>query len=83
MRTLVNRSHRLSTRDAAWKLSSGSTFELTVKPRSGPIRVAGSVRLVDGLLQIDSAGEISIHGCAPTDFLGSHAILSCDSNLHE
>jgi polyisoprenoid-binding protein YceI len=60
MSTLVNSSHRLSTRDAAWQLSTRSTFELTVKPRSGPIRVAGSIRLIDGLFQIDSAGEISI-----------------------
>jgi polyisoprenoid-binding protein YceI len=68
MSTLMNDWHRHSTRVAAWRLDhSGSTFELTVKPRSGPIRVMGSIRLADGLLRIDSAGAVQMSFGIDTD----------------
>lgn len=61
MSNLTNSSDWLSTGETTWRLDHpSSTFELTVKPRSGPVHVAGSLRLVDSLLRIDSNGEIQI-----------------------
>jgi hypothetical protein len=49
------------TRAAAWRLDrSGVTFELKVKPRHGPVTIAGAVSRIDGTLQIDTDGQLGI-----------------------
>ena len=59
MSSLTNHDHPLSTEGAAiWRLSSSSTFEVTVKARFGSVRVAGSIGLVKGLVRIDPDEQI-------------------------
>jgi polyisoprenoid-binding protein YceI len=58
--TASNEHGPLTTRRAAWALDpSSATFEVKIKHRLGPIRVASSCR-VEGVLQRGAAGDIGI-----------------------
>ena len=55
---MLTHPHANEIHTGAWTLDSGTaTFELSVAHRSGPIRVGGSVELLDVRLDSDAAGD--------------------------
>ena len=60
MSTTEDTSDWLAAESTAWRLGSESTFEITVKPSSGPIHIAGNLRFLDGTIHTDQRGEARI-----------------------
>jgi polyisoprenoid-binding protein YceI len=64
--TLEQRRPRRA-KPAVWRLGrAGLTFELKVKPRHGPVTVAGVLSRIDGTVEIDADGRLGIRSLIDT-----------------